>query len=142
VKYVRIGRRIEASSETLWRLLVDLDAWPVWGPSVRSAELDDTELRLGSTGLVRTVVGLELPFRITGFEPGTGWSWSVGGLAATDHRIESIGQDACRVHFGAPWPATPYLVVCSVALKRLDRLATGSPSAIMGASPLGDSVAA
>lgn len=141
MKYVRVSRRIEAPPEEVWRLLVDLDAWAVWGPSVQSVELDDSELRLGSTGTVRTVLGLTLPFEITDFEPGTSWSWSIGGIPATDHRVEPLEHGACRVRFGAPWPAAPYLAVCGVAIRRIDALATGCSAPDPAASQLEHRVA-
>lgn len=126
MRFTWVTRDVDAPAETMWRLLVDTNVWPAWGPSVRAVTLDDAELRLGSTGTVRTVIGLRLPFEITRFEQHCGWSWSINGIWATDHRVEPLDRDRCRVAFGAPWPASPYLAVCRQALIRLDKLAVTS----------------
>ena len=62
----RLGIDVAAPSELAWAELVELDAWPRWGPTVRSARLDDGTRRLtaGATGSVQTSVGLWLPFRV------------------------------------------------------------------------------
>ncbi len=117
---------IDAPSSTVWGLLVDLDAWPRWGPSVRRASVQGDVLAAGARGTVTTSLGLSLPFEVTSFEPGVGWAWKVGGIAATDHRVDSLGADRCRVGFGVAWPAAPYLAVCRIALARIERLATDS----------------
>ena len=106
----------------MWELLVDVRRWPEWGPSVRHATLATSRLELGSRGTVRTVIGLELPFEVTRFEEGRSWSWSVAGCPATDHLVEARGPAASCVAFAVPWIARPYLVVCRVALGRLDKL--------------------
>ncbi len=116
-------RDIDAPAERLWELLTDPVHWPSWGPSVRGASLNADRLEAGATGRVTTVLGAELGFEITWFEPGRGWGWSVAGVGATDHRVESRGPNRCRVGFGVPWPAAPYLGVCRLALQRLDTLA-------------------
>jgi uncharacterized membrane protein len=121
-----VSRTIDAPADEVWGLLVDLDRWPAWGPSVRSATIDDDRLRLGSIGTVTTAVGVRLPFRITSFVRGRSWAWSVGGVPATDHVVESLDDGRCTVTFGVPLVAAPYLAVCSAALRRIDELATGA----------------
>ena len=116
-------RNIDASADVLWRLLTDLDAWPAWGPTVRRAALRGDRFEQGAVGTVTTVFDVDLAFEISNYDPGSRWAWKVAGVPATDHTVEALGTQRCRVGFGVPWPASPYLAVCHVALRRLDRLA-------------------
>lgn len=117
-----VHREIDAPAEVLWDLLASPDRWPEWGPSVRHAELDGDRLDTGATGVVTTALGVRLPFEITSSD-GMRWSWKVAGVPATDHSVEGLGPARCRVGFGVPWPAAPYLAVCRMALGRLESLA-------------------
>lgn len=115
---------IDAPASTVWDLLVDPLAWPRWGPSVRYAWVDGGVLTAGARGKVETAIGVTLGFEITTFEPGSRWAWKVGGINATDHCVEPLEPHRCRVGFGVGWPAAPYLLICRVALGRLEELAT------------------
>lgn len=121
----RVGRRIAATPQSVWRLLVDVQAWPRWGPSVRRAVLHDGATRLdhGVRGTVWTAVGVPMPFTITEFEPVHRWAWSVSGVPATGHEVVPDGE-GCRVSFDVPRWASAYLPVCAVALRRIERIAT------------------
>jgi len=118
-----VDRYIEAPPSAAWDVLVDVTAWPLWGPSVRRAELRDgaTELGLGTTGYVWTAVGVRMPFVITEFDPGRRWIWNVAGVPATGHQV-TAAPGGCRVRFEVPWWATAYLPVCAAALVRIDTL--------------------
>lgn len=116
-----VSRRMAAPAGAIWELLTDVGRWPEWGPSVRGAELDSAGFSAGSTGRVRTVAGLSLPFRVTEFRDGRSWSWSVAGLRATGHLVVPEG-DGCRVTFTVPWWAPAYLPVCAAALRRIARI--------------------
>ncbi|MEO6627980.1 MAG: SRPBCC family protein [Aquihabitans sp.] len=118
-----VSAEIDASAATVWDVLTDLDAWPRWGPSVRRASVEGGVLMAGAHGRVVTALGVSVPFEVTAFEPGIRWAWKVGGINATDHRVEPLGSDRCRVGFGVAWPATPYLAVCRIALGRIAALA-------------------
>ena len=61
-------RTIEAPVPEVWHLLTDTSTWPVWGPSVRGATVNQPELALGATGTVDTIAGVRLPFEITAFD--------------------------------------------------------------------------
>lgn len=131
-----VSRRVAAPADAVWTLLTDTRQWPAWGPSITGAEPADAapagavtaELGPGSRGRVRTVLGVALPYAVTGFEAGRYWSWSVAGVAATGHRV-TPQTGGCLVTFTVPWWAPAYLPVCALALRRIERLAAaaGSP---------------
>jgi hypothetical protein len=123
------SRRITASADAVWDVLVDLDRWPAWGPSVRSAELHGGGRRLheGARGTVTTAVGLDLRFVVTEWSEGRRWTWEVGGLPATSHAVHAVADDRCVASFGVPRLAGPYLAVCRVALARIAGLAEAPP---------------
>ena len=91
-----VSRHIAAPAADVWELLIDVGRWHDWGPSVTGAELDSPGFRAGSTGRVRTVPGIRLPFTVTEVRAGRSWSWSVAGVRATGHLVVPEG-DGCRV---------------------------------------------
>jgi hypothetical protein len=127
MRHLWVWGEVDAPAPLVWGLLADPARWPSWGPSVRRATIDADRLGLGVTGSVATVLGVTVPFEVTAFEPGRRWAWRVSGVAATDHRVEALGPDRCRVGFGVPWVAAPYLLVCRVAIARIRRTA-GRPA--------------
>lgn len=122
-----VTREVEAPAAQVWDLLVDLRRWPAWGPSVRGATLvgGGTRLVAGARGHVRPVVGPALPFTVTAWDEGRSWAWRVAGIAATEHRVEPLGDARCRAAMRVPAWAPPYAVVCAVALRRIEALAAG-----------------
>ncbi|TVS77866.1 SRPBCC family protein [Mycobacterium helveticum] len=119
-------RVVAAPPAAVWALLVDLDAWPQWGPTIRRARLDEphTELGLRATGTVQTSLLVAVPFVVTEFDPGRHWAWKVAGVPATHHRVDPVG-DGARVSIAVPWWSAPYLTVCSVAVRRIQKMLTG-----------------
>src|SRR5688500_10864888 len=92
----RLGIEVAASSDRAWREWIDLGCWPLWGPTVRSARLDDGSERLsaGASGSVQTALGVWLPFRVEHWRddgPLRTWSWRVSGVPATEHSVISRG---------------------------------------------------
>ena len=116
-----VERRINAPAHVVWRLLVDTEQWPRWGPSVRRVALTDgaTEIGPGARGTVWTAVGISTSFVITEFEPGRRWGWKVAGIPATGHEVIPL-DDGCVVRFEVPRWAVAYLPVCAIALSRID----------------------
>lgn len=120
-----VDRLIDAPADVVWRILVDLEAWPEWGPTVAGAELDGAAFELGATGRVWTPVGVPLRFTISELDPGRSWAWRVAGIPATRHGVEPHGA-GCRAWMSAPTLAPAYLPVLAVALRRIEKMATHS----------------
>lgn len=125
---VSVHRFVPVDPAIAWDLLVDTSRWAEWGPSVRAVELPEGRIRAGSTGRVRTAVGLWVPFEVTGFDQGRSWAWKVAGVPATTHTVEAVSEGS-RVSFGMPTVAAPYALVCRAALARIEELAVTAQGA-------------
>jgi hypothetical protein len=119
-----IGRVIDAPCHQVWKLLIDTESWPLWGPSVTAVQCAERYIGPKSQGKLRTPVGLWLPFRISAFEEGEFWKWQVAGIAATGHRLRPITDNRCQLIFEMPWIAAPYSLVCKIAANRIAQLLT------------------
>jgi uncharacterized protein YndB with AHSA1/START domain len=108
--------------DRIWRLITDTHTWPHWGPSVRAVDCAERFVRAGSSGRIRTPMGIWVPFVVQSFEPEHYWDWRVAGVPATGHRVESVGPNRCRLTFTVPVWALGYGLVCRLALMRIDRL--------------------
>ena len=122
VPTLAFSKRLDVPANRVWRLITDTRTWPVWGPSVRRVDCKDRYVHAGSSGRILTAVGIWVPFVVGAFEPESYWDWRVAGVAATGHRVESIGQNRCRLSFTVPAWAFGYGLVCRLALMRIDRL--------------------
>lgn len=117
-----VSREYGVPASLIWKILTDTRLWTVWGPSLKRVECSDRFITVGSRGRLRTVLGIWLPFTIIGFKNMEFWNWRVGGFNATGHQVTSIQPARCRLTFTMPWWASPYLVVCIIALQRIKKI--------------------
>ncbi len=115
-----MSRFVAATPEAAWELLASTGNWTQWGPSVTAVEPANAVLSEGLAGRIRTPFGVWLPFRITHLQPQHSWTWSVLGIPATSHRVDAV-PGGCRVTFGVPDLAVPYLLICRWGLHRIAR---------------------
>lgn len=124
-----ISLDIDTPADAAWRILIDTEEWPRWGPSVRAVRAPARTIGPGMHGRIQTPPGLWLPFRITDWQDGRYWAWRVAGLTATGHRVTPLGPTRCRVSFLIPSWAPLYRPVCETALRRIaERAAVPRPS--------------
>jgi hypothetical protein len=120
--FVEIGALIRAPHAGVWDILTDTACWNEWGPTITAVDSTDRYIRKGSSGRVRTISGVWLPFVITEFDDGTFWSWRVAGINATGHRVEQIDKKTTMVFFRVSVYAAPYILVCKLALLKISKL--------------------
>ena len=118
-----VNRSIRAPRDDAWDLLVDTEQWPAWGPSVSAVESSDRYIETGTTGRVKTPVGVWVPFEIASCADYR-WTWRVARIPATGHRVDG-DENSCRVVFEIPLLAAGYAPVCQRALDRIERTLTG-----------------
>ena len=64
--YLWLYRRVRAPAPEVWRVLIDTECWPLWGPSVRAVACPERRIALGTSGRIQTALGFWLPFQVTG----------------------------------------------------------------------------
>jgi hypothetical protein len=117
-----VKREFRASPESARDLLTDTTKWRLWGPTVRSVTCSDRYIRKGSSGKVRTPIGLWFAFSITEYGHENYWTWKVAGIQATGHGLIQLNTDFSIVAFELPLSWMPYVIVCWIALKRMARI--------------------
>ena len=117
-----VSRLIHCRIEDVWLVVTDTEKWERWGPSVSRVRSAQRYIGPASTGRIRTALGFWVSFAITDFQHLRYWSWRVGGLQATGHRLSAVDEQTSRLSFDLPWWAFPYAVVCLVALARIGRI--------------------
>ena len=122
---IRVSRTVPATRDAAWRVLTDTESWPEWGPSVTAVESSDPVIQRGTTGHLRTPVGIGVPFEITSCQEYR-WTWDVAKIPATGHRVDAVdsehGGEKCRVVFEVPLLAAGYVPVCRRALERIEAI--------------------
>lgn len=120
---MHVARTIDAPVDLVWRILVDTERWPQWGPSVVDVDYGQRWLEQGATGRVKTVLGVWLPFEVTVFEPLEYWFWNVAGMPATGHRLTTLSAQQSKLSFEFPALVFFYGLICNKALQNIDVLA-------------------
>jgi carbon monoxide dehydrogenase subunit G len=82
---------IAASSETIWKVLADVERWPSWTPSVRSVKLlTDGEFAPGTQARVHPAGSPESTWTVTLMKSGQSFRWATrarGAATIGDHII-------------------------------------------------------
>jgi hypothetical protein len=127
---------------TAWALIARPARWHEWAPHLRGAwGLDDPatgEVQPGRRGAVKLLGAVPIPVAIVAKEPGTAWTWRVGGVVDMDHRVER-GRAVIEVRAPQPLEAVlgaTYGPLIALLLRRLSRTGaarrpptrTGSPA--------------
>ena len=120
---IAICRVIEASPEAVWDIIIDTRIWPTWGPSLLKVDCNDRYIKQGSKGRVKTVFLFWLSFTITEFREFEFWSWRVGRLQATGHRLIRNGDSSCKLCFDMGLWAFAYIPICWLALHKIEKIA-------------------
>jgi uncharacterized membrane protein len=67
---------IQASSQEVWSVLIDVERWPEWTPTMETVRrLDDGPFRLGSSASIKQPQLPEAVWRVTAFTPGRQFTW-------------------------------------------------------------------
>jgi len=120
---MQVRKRINASTERVWDILINTQLWPEWGPSVQAVDCSQSVISAGVSGRIKTAIGIWVAFTITEFEPVRFWGWNVAGFPATGHRLEKIDDANCDLVFELPLVAFPYALICHQAARRIARIA-------------------
>ena len=84
MKTFDIAIGIDAPAERVWQVMIDIDRWNEWTPSVTSIKrLDSGPLVVGSRLVIRQPKFPPARWSITAFDPGLSFTWMSSGPGDT-----------------------------------------------------------
>jgi uncharacterized protein YndB with AHSA1/START domain len=94
---IEVRSHIDAPPEQIWPVLVDVERWPEWTPSVtRLEKLDAGELRVGQQVRIEQPKLPTMTWQVTDVEPGRSFSWSASRPGVTTVGTHEIAIDGSR----------------------------------------------
>lgn len=127
---ISICKEVAVTPEVVWKTLTDTQLWPLWGPSLVDVECSDRYITAGSSGRVKTLFCFWLPFTVTVFRPMESWSWKIGSVEATGHKLIRKSDSLCTICFDMAWWAFFYIPVCWLALLNIEKTAAKTDSPV------------
>jgi uncharacterized membrane protein len=104
-----IERTIEIAAPPgrVWNVMIDVQRWPEWTPTVTSVErLDAGPLKVGSRVRIRQPRLPAAVWTVTARDTGRYFEWqnaAPGVKSAAGHRVEAVGSRATRVTLTFGW---------------------------------------
>lgn len=98
----------------VWKVVVDVDSWPSWTPTVQQARrLNDVPFGLGSKVSLKQPLQSENIWRVTEFVDGSFFAWETGNRSLRMHASHLIAPTAggckCTLKLDVSGWMAPYL---------------------------------
>lgn len=122
-RMVSVSATGPATVDEAWARYADPRRWSDWAPQIVSVRYAPERLEVGARGVVRAVLGVQVPFTVLAVAA-PDWSWRVGVgplRVRLDHTLEAV-EHGCRARVVIHAPrllVAPYLPIAWVALRRL-----------------------
>jgi uncharacterized membrane protein len=112
---------ITAPAERVWEVIVDVESWPQWSPTITSVRrLDAGQLRAGSRTRIKQPGLPQLVWQVTDLQEGAGFTWvarSPGLLATAAHQVSPV-PGGSRLTLTMTWSGPLAAVVAALYGKR------------------------
>jgi uncharacterized protein YndB with AHSA1/START domain len=67
---------IDVSSDRVWQVTTDIEAWPKWAPAMENIRREDSgDFKLGSTALIKQKQMPKTRWTVTEIDPGKHFTW-------------------------------------------------------------------
>jgi len=120
-------------ADVAWQRYIVPDRWSMWSPQITGVDCADQVLTAGTTGRVRTLFGVSLPFEVLDLDHADrSWRWSVHGpfgVRLTLHHAVTATADGTTTNLTMHGPAVlvlGYAPLAQLALRRLVTRPAGS----------------
>jgi uncharacterized protein YndB with AHSA1/START domain len=98
---------IAASPERVWQVILDVETWPQWHPSMREVRrLEAEPLRVGSRTLIKQAGQPPVVWEVTELDEGTRFTWvaRLPGFDATAvHLVSATADGGARLALTMTW---------------------------------------
>ncbi len=93
---------IDANADDVWRIYADVERWPEWTKSVRSARYEQGDaLKPGARVRIQQPKLPTAVWEVHDIEPGRRWTWIARGPGVRTtaiHTVEPVGAHTTQVH--------------------------------------------
>jgi uncharacterized protein YndB with AHSA1/START domain len=113
---------IAASPDRVWQVILDVEDWPKWHPSMREvSRLEAEPLRVGSRTLIKQAGQPPVVWEVTELDEGSSFSWVArlpGFDATAAHQVTETAGGGARLALTMTWTGLLGGLVAALSRKR------------------------